>query len=94
MLYCAKCTKADAPKPDCVDCVRERQREVYLLAREVYVRALAREPGKVTPTNKDHAVEAFIASDDFLTIAAEWREEGRDQVMSKHPSDKPEKPST
>lgn len=87
MLYCDECQTKETPATDCVSCRRERRRQVFSLARSIFARTVSRrhEPGGAEVTFADHAVEAFIASDDFLRIADEWLTSGRDGVTSKHP---------
>jgi hypothetical protein len=60
---------------------------VATLAREIFVRTVARKSARIAAnvTYKDHAVEAFVASDDFLGVAEQWVDEGRDKVLSRRP---------
>lgn len=94
MRYCKECRNAKEPTKDCPACLDERKLQVDMLAREIFVRGVARRNAKTTMrvTYKDQAVEAFIASDDFLDVAEEWAEKGRDQVLEKRPA--PEDPKT
>jgi hypothetical protein len=92
MRYCPECRNSKDPKPDCEACLEERRVQVDSLAREIFVRGVARRNAKTTlrVTYKDQAVEAFVASDDFLDIAEQWAEEGREKMLSR----RPERPGT
>jgi hypothetical protein len=100
MRYCRECKEAGEPRKDCPACADERGVQVATLAREIFVRTVARKSARIAAnvTYKDHAVEAFVASDDFLGVAEQWVDEGRDKVLSRRPEraarDPKKKPQT
>jgi hypothetical protein len=88
MRYCRECKEAETPRENCAVCAQERAAIVAGLAREIFVRTVARRSARASlhVTYKDHALEAFVASDDFMGIAEQWADEGRDKVLSRRPA--------
>jgi hypothetical protein len=85
MRYCRECKESSTSRPDCEACAEERSRLVEGLAREIFVRTVSRKSARMSlnVTYRDHALEAFIASDDFLGIAEQWQDDGREKLLTK-----------